>query len=309
MCEITVRANGKINLSLNITGTQGGMHLLDSITASVDIADVVRVRFDRSGMARVRFAPLADVSAFASFDPHAVGENNSAAAAMRLLQKSDPCLGADIAVYKGIPVAGGLGGSSADAAAVLYAAHKAMPERFGLNALLDACVAIGSDVPVLLCGGGLRMRGVGDVLTSAPVPVLHLAIAHGEKGVTSREAYARFDALYPQKSLYASDTDALVAALAAGDVARIASHTGNALARAACALCPEMEKTLCALGDTRALATFVTGSGNCCCGLYAREEEAKSAAESLRRRGFAATAARTVPYGVTTEQESGQNNG
>lgn len=295
MQPVTVRANGKINLSLNITGTQGGMHTLDSIVASVDIFDTVRVAFDRSGKVRVRFSSLASAREFAPFTGD-IDENNSAAAAMRLLQKRDPALGADIAVQKGIPLAGGLGGSSADAAAVLRAAHIAMPNVFALDTLLAQSIQIGSDVPVMLRGGGVRLRGVGNVLDVVPMPELHLAIAHGEHGVSSRDAYARFDSLYPQKAHCPTDTDALIAALAAGDVARIATHIGNALTRPACELCPETEGTLTALGQTDAAAVFVTGSGNCCCGLYESESAARAACEKVRQCGFAARTARTVPF-------------
>ncbi len=289
--EYTVKACGKVNLSLNITGVQNGMHVLDSVTASVDIADTVAVRFRRDGKIAVRFVPAED-QAFAPFETQQIGENNTVTKAVLFLQRFCPDLGADVTVRKGIPLAGGLGGSSADAAAVLAAAQQALPQVAGNAAMVHECVAIGSDVPVLLHGGGVRMQGIGQQLQAVPVPVLHLAIAHGTQGVLSKDAYRVFDEMYAQKRFCPTDTQALLRALQSGCVQEIAPHLQNALERPACALCPSLSDTFAAVRDTGAAAVFLTGSGNCCCGLYESAAASAAAAAQLRRQGLFATAAR-----------------
>lgn len=282
-------------MSLNITGTLGDRHALDSIVASVDIYDTVEISFAFGGKTDIRFAQKTSAAAFAPFAARCVEKDNTVAAAMRLLKTRYPSLGAEITVYKGIPVAGGLGGSSADAAAVLYAARMALPSC-GTDFERES-IAIGSDVPVLLRGGGVRLRGEGELLQSVPLPVLHLTVAHGGQGVSSGAAYKKFDELYPQKRYCPSDTEALLrAANAGGD---IAPYLQNALQPAATALCPQIEQTLLALRQTAATAVFMSGSGNACCGVYADSDSAERAAAQMRARGFAAVSTETKSEGMT----------
>lgn len=293
--EVTVTARGKVNLSLNITGVQNGMHLLDSVTAAVDVYDTVTVRFDDSGEVRVRFVPLGGSESFAPFDPKEIGENNTVKKAVLFLQTLFPHLGASVTVQKGIPLAGGLGGSSADAAAILRAALKVVPHSWNESDVIKQSVAIGSDVPVLLCGGGVHMQGVGETLTEIKaMPTLHLAIAHGSKGVLSKDAYKTFDAMYALKQFCPTDTNALIKALLSGDVQQIAPHLHNALEQPARSLCAEIDATLSAVRATGAVATFMTGSGNCCCGHFSCAADAQAAAKALRQQGFMATATHTI---------------
>lgn len=294
MKTYTEKACGKVNLSLNITGRKDGMHLLDSVTAAVDVFDTLTVRFDESGDVRVRFFPRADAAAFAPFAEKDVGEENTVTSAVRLLQSRFPRLGADVTVQKGIPLAGGMGGSSADAAAFLRAASYVYGSDPKWAEIENGMVQVGSDVPVLYRGGGVRMRGVGEALQSVPMPALYLTVAHKGVGVTSREAYARFDALCPDCVCCPSDNDALLAALQSGDVQKIAPHLGNALQSAAVSLCPQIRDTVAALQRLRPAATFLTGSGACCCALFASLPQARAAAQAMRSEGFLAIATQTV---------------
>lgn len=270
--------------------------MLDSVTASVDVFDTVRLCFTDDGFTDVRFS-FVDGAAGAE-----VPEENSVTAAVRYLRGFLPDLGVRAFVRKGIPLAGGMGGSSADAAAVIVAAQRLLPALQHSNVAAGS-VAVGSDVPLLCTGGGCRMSGVGDKVQAVPVPLLHLAVACGDGGVLSRDAYAQFDTLYPSRAYCPTDTEALLNALAQNDLRGIARQCGNALTEPAFRLCPSIRRTFSALRGTPALAVFLTGSGNCCCGLYESEGAARAAAEQLRAGGLRATYAPTCARGIECVQE------
>lgn len=289
--SVTVKARGKVNLSLNIVGTRDNMHVLDSIVAPVDVFDIVTVDFTTDARVRVRFAPLAQNDGVKLHGLDAIPVDNTAAKAVRFLQSFCPDLGADVTVQKGIPLAGGLGGSSVDAAAVLTAAAWA-----GLSLPADCVqqsVRLGSDVPALCMGGCVRMSGIGDSVEKVTAQALHLVIACGGAGVSSREAYALFDKLYPQKAYCPTDTNALLAALRSGTAAQIAPQLHNALQKPSERLCPDIATTLRAVSSTGAMASWLTGSGNCCCGLFATAQAAQVAAKELRASGLWAVATQT----------------
>ena len=288
MERVRIKARGKINLSLNILGTRGNMHVLESVMSSVDIYDTVDVEFDFSGKCEAVFQP----------SPYACGipADNSVYKAVEFLRGYYPGLGARVSVKKVIPIAGGLGGSSADAAAVIYAAKLLLPYIDGIE---RESVKTGSDVPAMLRGGCLLVSSTGELCKSLKIERLHVVIARGAGGVSTAEAYRTFDEMFPSHRFCPSDTEALAEALARGDTRSVASYTGNALSAPAIKLCPEINATLAALRDKGAQAAFMTGSGSCCCGLFDTEAKAKTAAAELARDGMYAVYAPTASKGMT----------
>ena len=280
---VKIKARGKINLSLNITGASGGMHLLDSVTAPVDIFDIVNLSFTFDGKTEVSFAPKKDCGF--EFLPAAVPANNTVVKALDFLKSFCPKIGARAFVEKGIPLGGGLGGSSADAAAVLAAAVKLYPEIFERNEVMRGSVRVGSDVPLMFAGCFSRMSGAGENVERLDYFLLHTVIARKGSEVFSGKAYAEFDRLNPSRKLCPSDNDALSRALGAGDLRGVAAQTGNALTKASKAFCPEIENVINMLNSSGAAAAWMTGSGNCCCGLFESESAAISAAKILNESG------------------------
>lgn len=286
MKSVEIRAHAKVNLSLNVTGALGELHTLESVVSGVDLHDDICVSFNRSGEIQTRF--------FAGDELCEIPEENSVTKAVRFLRRYLPRLGANVAVRKNIPLAGGLGGSSADAAAVISAAISFFPELDEDGNIIAESAAVGSDVPVMTAGGCAVMGGTGGVIRPIDSCELHLAIACGKGGVQSGAAYKLFDELYPQKSYCPSDTQRLVRALNAGDLKAIAPELKNALTEPARKLCGSVDIALTAIERTGAAAVFMTGSGNCCCGLYETEHKAREAAEKLRASGLWAKYAHTL---------------
>jgi 4-diphosphocytidyl-2-C-methyl-D-erythritol kinase len=170
---------------------------------------------------------------------------------------------------KSIPVAGGMAGGSADAAAALVACAR----LWGVDTDLgDLAARLGSDVAFPLVGGTAVGTGRGERLTPVPAhPPLHWVFALAEAGISAGAAYKELDR---QRAAGVAPSpvgapDELLAALAAGDLARVAGALANDLEPAALALEPALRKTLDAGREAGALAAIVSGSGPTCAFLCA----------------------------------------
>lgn len=181
MKKITLKAYAKINLCLDVLGKDEdkGLHFVDTVMQTIDLADFVTVtkRRDKQCFSKVENDSLTDTNALES---------------AKLFVETFDTNGVDIYIVKRIPVGAGLGGSSADAAAVL----RAMAVLFDVDfeKILPLAEKIGSDVAFLLHGGLARCTGFGEkveILDSLP-PMCAL-LATPSIGVETVEAYARFD--------------------------------------------------------------------------------------------------------------------
>ena len=154
-------APAKLNLFLHVVGRRpDGYHLLQTVFTLIDHADRVRLRVREDG-AVVRVSDLPGVPA----------EKDLVVRAARLLQEaSGSGLGADIEVEKVIPMGGGLGGGSSDAATVLLALDRLWNTGFGPEALAELGGSLGADVPFFLHGGAAWAEGVGDELRDLDLP-------------------------------------------------------------------------------------------------------------------------------------------
>ena len=178
-----VNAYAKLNLTLDITGREGGYHTLDSLVATIDLSDRIVARRRRDNLVSVRMHGMGSES----IPP----EENNAQRAGEAFVSAFHTTGADISVYKDIPVGAGLGGSSADAAGVLRAMAKlyAVKDGVALKAVADM---LGSDTGYLLTGGYARMRGRGTQTEPLHgLPSLSLLLLCPREGVSTAECYAR----------------------------------------------------------------------------------------------------------------------
>ncbi len=247
------------------------MHELDSVMVSLDAFDTVTVAERADGDIRVRFIN-ADID----------GVNNTAYAAARAV---GDILGAgwDIEIEKGIPEAAGLGGSSADGAAVLRALDLfyRLPAR-GID-MRALALGVGSDVPFMLTGGACRVRGVGDDLFFFDNRLPLFAVGLMSERVSTGEAYARFDDIYGG-GYCPTDNDELVKKLMDGDASALALFK-NALKEPAAAIAPSIDvniKKLEALGATACL----TGSGGMVLGWFDDIEKFAACTVALKGEKF-----------------------
>ncbi len=272
------RAHAKVNLTLHVVGRrEDGYHLLDSLVAFAGAHDLLT--------AEPRSAPdltLALEGRFgAGLDREPIGDNLVLRAARRLQQALGVATGAALRLDKRLPVASGIGGGSADAAAALRLLARLWEgagslDREGMQPL---ALALGADVPVCLAQRPARMRGVGEVLDAAPaLPPCALVLVNCGLAVPTPAVFgARAHGFREPAVLPAAWPDA--AAMAA-DLARL--H--NDLQPAAIALCPPIADVLAAIAaQPGCLLARMSGSGATCFGLFARPEQAAAADATLAR--------------------------
>ncbi|MDK8874766.1 4-(cytidine 5'-diphospho)-2-C-methyl-D-erythritol kinase [Paracoccus sp. SSJ] len=242
-------APSKLNLTLHVTGRRvDGYHLLDSLVVFLELGDVVTIAP----------GPLS-LSLTGPFAPGLAAEpDNLCLRAARLAGRE-----ARITLEKNLPVASGIGGGSADAAAVLRALD-ASPRR---------PEALGADVPVCLASRPVRMRGVGEILAPLPaLPELNVLLVNPGRGLSTPavfKALARHDnPPMPEPLPDFPDAQALIGFL---------HECRNDLEAPAIALMPGIADCLAALRSAGAQLARMSGSGATCFGLFASAAEAQAA--------------------------------
>ncbi len=256
-------AYAKLNLVLHVGRPNAdGMHPLCSLFASIDLADVVEVRP----------ATRDDVHC-----PGVAGPNLCADAVAAIREHASlPPLA--VTIEKRIPVAAGLGGGSADAAAVLRAANAIAGDPLDLPALRELAAGLGSDVPSQIQPRHALVEGTGERVEPIELPVLAAVLVPRPDGLSTRSVYAELD----RRDEGRSDLDAAsLRALAAGSAAGVAAGLENDLEPAALALRPELAETLAQLRTAGALGAAVSGSGPTCFGLFETLAQAEQAAATL----------------------------
>ncbi len=270
------KAYAKINLTLDIVGRrEDGFHLLDSVMQSVSLFDTVDVSLNESGAVRLACdAPGVPTD-----------EKNTAFRAARFfLDAAGLPFGADIRIEKRIPSEAGLGGGSADAAAVLRALNRlteeAGEEPLPLGALLYLGMRVGADVPFCILNGTQRCGGIGEQMVPlAPLSDCGIVILKPEAGVSTPEAYRAADAAPDGGRRY---TPALVRALERRSLEDAAQALGNRFEDAL--RIPECTAARDALLAEGALGAAMTGSGSAVFGIFPATQDAEQALEALQSR-------------------------
>lgn len=254
MNTVRLSAQAKINFTLDLTGTENGYHLLDSLVCTVDLADRIVVKKRKDGLVSVTMHGMGSER----IPPE---ENNAQRAGEAFVSAFGTC-GADVTVYKNIPIGAGLGGSSADAAGVL----NAMAKLYGVEdgaAVKSLADTLGSDTGYLLRGGFARLRGRGEKTEQlGPAPLFHLLLLVPEKGVSTAECYRRSDG-YPKPQPH---TERALECFRSGNLEWAAKLFSNDLFPAAKELVPETGEALTALRSFSPWGAVMTGSGS---GVYA----------------------------------------
>ena len=269
--SVTVLAPAKLNLSLDVVGLlPGGYHALDMVMQAVTLCEQVTLR--RSGQLLLR-APGSRVP---------TGPRNTAhKAALAFFHYTGLLAGADITLRKSVPVRAGMGGGSADAAAVLVGLNALYAARLSMSELCALGASIGADVPFALMGGTCRVQGLGDLLKPLPpCPDCWFTVVMPGYGISTPAAFAAYDRV---GSPFHPDCAAQEAAIRAGDLAGLCAAAGNALETCAGgADTAALKEALLARG---ARAALMTGSGAVVFGIFEAEGPARAAAGALQATG------------------------
>ncbi len=202
---VKIKSYAKVNLTLEIQGLENGYHLLDSLVASVELYDLITLKKRKGGLSQITMKGMGSES----IPP----ERNHALKAAELFSKTFRTDGAEITVYKNIPMNAGMGGSSADTAGVLrgMAALYGIKDEKKLKELADE---LGSDTGYMLTGGYARMQGRGEKITPLELKnKLHFLLLLPEGGVSSKECYQKYDELPRTLEWRESATEGMIACL------------------------------------------------------------------------------------------------
>lgn len=274
----TVRAPAKINLHLGVGAPrEDGFHPLVTVYQAVGLYDDVTV--ERSP------GWTLGVSVPEWIDPDAVpvtGANIVDRAARLLAEHHGVEQHAGVSVAKAIPVAGGMAGGSADAAAALVALDRLWDLHTSDEDLLAMAAELGSDVPFALVGGTALGTGRGELVEPVPDPATWWwVVVPSEHGLSTPEVYRRFDALRPDADPEPAGAGDLLEALASGDPTRLARAVHNDLEEAALDLRPDLADVLAAGERAGALRGLVSGSGPTCLFLADGADAAREVAGRL----------------------------
>ena len=287
-----VKVYAKLNLTLNVGEKQGDFHPIDSVATSVDVCDVVEVttRTDK----QVRVSGVQSVAQ----------ERNTAYRAARAFVEAFDTNGVDIHIQKGIPFGGGLGGSSADAAAALYCLCKLQNVAMGCEKLPKICENIGSDVTFMLRGGLGRLRGKGDKAEYFTLKQpLYFALTTFEQEMSSREVYAAFDRVVRKSAMEEFQRSEkkneflLSLLLEQGASEQALACLSNDLQLAATTISNYAEAYL-QFAKAHALNAVMTGSGSAYYVAFSSRDEAEKAVNLLNFSGFSTFLCQSVPKGI-----------
>ncbi len=293
---MVVPARAKLNLSLDVLSRrEDGYHDLRMVMQTVDLADTLRLTETEGTRLQVstdlRYLPR--------------DERNLAAAAARQFWRATGLAerGLSIQIEKAIPVCAGMGGGSADAAAVLHALNRLTGLDLPVERLAQIGAQVGSDVPYCVLGGTALAEGRGERLTPLPpLPACHLVVCKPPFPVSTPELFARIDC---RKIRRRPDTPGILAALEAGDltgVARrlynvfedvLAGHQGGKIA--------EIESALISCG---ALGASMSGTGPTVFGIFDREDRARDAYQALHTRYTDVFLTRAVQHPFVTGHQA-----
>lgn len=280
--SVTVRVPAKINLQLGVGPLRpDGYHELVTVFHAVNICDDVIAEATASG---------------AGISLEMVGEASVAADATNLAWRAAQLLadatGVDpdvhLQIHKRIPVAGGMAGGSADAAATLVACDALWRLSTERAELARLAATLGSDVPFALHGGTAIGTGRGEQLTDVLARgTLHWVLAIADEGLSTPAVYAECDRLRAQERVAEPVvSESLMQGLRSGDAQAVGRALANDLQSAALSLRPELGQVLQAGDDLGALGGIVSGSGPTLAFIVADEERALDLAVGLMSTGL-----------------------
>ena len=265
-----LKANAKINWSLDITGIRpDGYHLMDMLMQPIELHDTITL------------TPAEDLTLVTSGSPLLkADEKHLAMRAARLLKEyTGTQRGASISVFKRIPVGAGLGGGSADAAAVLYGLNQLWGTDLSQTELENLGLRLGADIPFCLRGGLTRTRGIGEDMENLPCGRLFpLVVIQPCRGLSTREVFGAFRF---SPALVHPDTETSVHSLAAGDLLPLRKSLGNVLQPVSVEMQPEIGRCIRKLKESGAEIALMTGSGSAVFGVFRSREKARAAFSSM----------------------------
>ena len=286
MSDITMKAYAKINLGLDvIRRMENGYHELKMIMQTINLYDTLTITIQEQ--------PGIQLTSNHSYLP--TNENNLVVKAAKLMIDTYGVeQGVTIDLEKHIPVAAGMAGGSADAAATL----KGMNELFGLGATMEDLkqlgVTLGADIPYCIMEGTALSEGIGEILTRLPaMPQCYIVIVKPNISVSTKFVYQN---LVLDDSIVHPDIDGIVASIEDGNLSGIVERLGNVLETVTIPKYPKVEDIKHKMIQMGALGALMSGSGPTVFGIFENHASAKKCYDSFKRGPYRSQTFLTLPY-------------
>ena len=288
--SVTVRVPAKVNLQLSVGPSESdGYHQLVTVFQAISIFDDVTVKIGEQGTG-INLSVSGDQIHGVPTD----ASNLVVKAAELIANKFEIDIDASIEIKKSIPVAGGMAGGSADAAAAIVAIDDLYDLKMTRDEMHEIASQLGSDIPFLLSGGTSIGQGRGDQLTAAlSRGTYHWVLALSSVGLSTPAVYSECDRL--RQGLDISEpqiSDALMQALLSADPSAVGKLLVNDLQPAACSLRPALRLILDVGQEYGALGAIVSGSGPTVAFLVSDEEHGLDLAVALSASGVVGSVTR-----------------
>ena len=288
--SVTVRVPAKVNLQLAVGPREAdGFHNLVTVFQAISIYDDVTITKSEPGS-----GITIEITGDHTHGVPADSTNLAVKAAQLIADEYDFEFDAHIEVKKSIPVAGGMAGGSADAAAVIVGLSELYDLDISREESLEFGARLGSDVPFMITGGTAIGQGRGDQLTAAlSRGTYHWVLALSSVGLSTPAVYQECDRLRAGLDIAAPQTsDALMQSLLAADPKAVGIALQNDLQSAACSLRPALTLVLDVGEEYGALGAIVSGSGPTVAFLVENEEQGLDLAVALTSSGVVGNVAR-----------------
>lgn len=276
--DIIEKAYAKINISLDVTARRSdGYHDMAMIMQTVSLCDDVRLSFCEgetiSARTNLHFIPGDE-------------RNLAVRAAKKYFEATDePERGLCIHIHKRIPVGAGMGGGSADAAAVLRGLNRAFDNRLSAERLEELAAEVGSDVAFCVRGGTMLAHGRGELLSELPdMPKCIFVICKPQFSISTPELFRKLDQVSLRRH---PDTAGLISALEQGNLRELSCRMYNVFEDVNDRRMRTVAAIKSVLIDKGALGAVMTGTGSAVFGVFSDKTEAEGAREELKREyGF-----------------------
>ncbi len=271
MEQVFCKAYAKINLGLDVLRRrEDGYHELKMIMQTVDICDdLLFVRTDEPGI----------VLRTDREELPAAGDNLICRAAELLLRERGIRDGVSVTLTKRIPIAAGMAGGSADAAATMHGLNELFGMGYSLEELQELGVKLGADIPYCLAGGTMLSEGIGEILTPLPAPPdCTLVVAKPDINVSTAFVYGN---LHADRLTYHPDIDGMAEALREGNLQGITDRMGNVLETVTAREYPVIEQIKELLRRRGAQNALMSGSGPSVFGIFTQRAQAEAAARAV----------------------------
>lgn len=269
MVRIVLEPFAKVNLGLDIVGRRDdGYHEVKMIMQSVDLKDCMTLTVTDEDIVAI-MTDSKDIPA---------DDSNIVIKAIKLLkQEYGIKKGISVELKKNIPIAGGMAGGSADAAAALRGMNELFNLKLDDKKLCELGVKLGADVPYCIMGGTMLSEGIGEVLTPLKsAPDCYVAIVKPAFSVSTKKVYEAYDSLSGDRIIH-PDIDGLIDAINEGDLYKMCTCMGNSLESVTEKDHPYITEIKRILEEKGAVKAMMSGSGPTVFAIFDDKDKANSA--------------------------------